>query len=175
VPRDDNPAEERRAIAYAIAWLERRVAPTVVTATDRPSMDFGSSGDPTRVDEATNTTSSLLVLERHGLIRHHIVERPFAKDSLVHWTHWAALIQEKGSGARFAIDSLAGANGENPTVQEAASFYVPDSRADNTPPETGVATAHASEAPASGADGLTVMLRRMEALGYADSPTESSR
>lgn len=179
VPRDDSPAEERRAIAYAIAWMERRVAPTVGTATDRPSMDFAGSGDPTQqdcVDEATNTTSYLLVLERHGLIRHHRVERPFAKDSLVHWTHWAALIQEKGSGARFAIDSSASANGENPTVQAAASFYVPDSWADNTPPETGVATSHSNgEAPAPGADGLTAMLRRMEALGYADSPTGLSR
>ena len=87
VARDDSPAEERRAIAYAIAWMERQVALTVGTATDRPSVDFGGSGDPTQqdcVDEATNTTSYLLVLERYGLIRHHIVERPFAKDSLVH-------------------------------------------------------------------------------------------
>ena len=70
VPRTDSPAEERRAIAYAIAWMERRVAPTVGTASDRASMDFGGSGDSTQqdcVDEATNTTSYLLVLERHGL------------------------------------------------------------------------------------------------------------
>ena len=36
VPRNDSPSEERRAIAYSIAWMERRVAPTVGTATDRP-------------------------------------------------------------------------------------------------------------------------------------------
>src|SRR4029079_6002967 len=60
VRRDDSPAEERRALAYAIAWMERRVAPTVGTASDRPSMDFTGSGDPSQqdcVDEATNTTS----------------------------------------------------------------------------------------------------------------------
>jgi hypothetical protein len=56
------------------------------------------------VDEANNTTSYLLVLTHHVLIQHHLVERPFAKDSLSHWTHWAALIKEKGSGEEFAID-----------------------------------------------------------------------
>ena len=55
------------------------------------------------VDEAT-TTSYLLVLERHGLL-HHAVERPFAKDSLTHWTHWAAVIRETDNGERFAIHS----------------------------------------------------------------------
>ena len=35
VPRNDSPAEERRAIAYAIAWMERRVAPSVGTARPR--------------------------------------------------------------------------------------------------------------------------------------------
>jgi hypothetical protein len=89
-----------------------------------------------RVDEASNTTSYLLVLARHGLIRHHAVERPFAKDDFGKWTHWAALIRERESGELFAIDSSASVNGENPTVQSAASFYVPDSSADAKPPET---------------------------------------
>ena len=38
VPRSDTPAEERRALAYAIAWMERRVAPTGGTASDRSSI-----------------------------------------------------------------------------------------------------------------------------------------
>ena len=116
------------------------MAPNVGTATDRPSMDFRGSGDRSQqdcVDEATNTTSYLLVLRRHGLIRHHVVERPFAKDAVGRWTHWAALIRDKESGELFAVDSSASANGENPTVQAAASFYVPDSKTGLKPPETG--------------------------------------
>ena len=139
VPRDDSPREERRAMAYAIGWMERRVAPAAGTTTDRPGMDFSGSGDQSQqdcVDEATNTTSYLLVLDRHGLIRHHAVERPFAKDDFGKWTHWAALIRDKQTGELFAIDASASGNGENPTVQSAASFYVPDSSADRTPPET---------------------------------------
>jgi hypothetical protein len=171
VPRDDSPAEERRAIAYAIAWMERRVAPSVGTAKDRPSMDFAGSGDDSQqdcVDEATNTTSYLLVLVRHGLIRQHLVERPFAKDSLSRWTHWAALIKEKQSGERYAIDSSSGANGENPTVQAAASFYVPDSAADQTPPENAQAPAAQAEGDVAQDDSLTAMLKRMDSLGYAN-------
>ncbi len=45
VRRNDSPAEERRAIAYAIAWMERRVAPTVGAANYRPNLDFAGSGD----------------------------------------------------------------------------------------------------------------------------------
>lgn len=177
VRREDTPAEDRRAIAYAIAWMEQRVAPAAGTATDRPSMDFAGSGDPSQqdcVDEATNTTSYLLVLDRHGLIRHHRVERPFAKDSINKWTHWAAQIEERGTGARFAIDSSSGPNGDNPMVQAASSFYVPDSYADRTPPERGEAgmeTAVAQPAPAS--NPLTRMLQSMNALGFGEAETET--
>lgn len=143
VRTDDTPFEERRALAYAIGWMERRVAPWVGTTTDRPSMDFAGSGDGSQqdcVDEATNTTSYLLVLERHGLIQHHQVEPPFAKDSLNKWTHWAALIKENRSGTLYALDSSGSPNGENPTIQVASSFYVPDSSADYVPPERGSPT-----------------------------------
>jgi hypothetical protein len=179
VPREDTPAEERRALAYAIAWMERRVAPAVGTASDRTSIDLRGSGDPTQldcVDEATNTTSYLLVLDRHGLIKHHAVDRPLAKDSLTRWTHWAAVIKEKESGGRFAIDSGTGPNGENPTMQAAASFYAPDSYADNAPPERGLATAEVNnEAPAQDPSGLTRMLERMQALGFAPEATGPAR
>jgi hypothetical protein len=178
VPRHDTPAEERRALAYAIAWMERRVAPTVGTASDRTSIDLRGSGDPSQldcVDEATNTTSYLLVLDRHGLLKHHAVERPLAKDSLTRWTHWAAVIREKESGARFAIDSGTGPNGENPTMQAATSFYVPDTYADNAPPEKSLPIAEGEAPPAQEATALTRMLERMQTLGFANEPTGSAR
>jgi hypothetical protein len=130
VKRDDTPAEERRALAYAVAWMERRVAPAAGTASDRPSMDMLGSGDTSQqdcVDEATNTTSYLMVLDRNTLIRHHAIERPYAKDDLSHWTHWAAVIRERETGTRYAMDSSSGPNGDNPTVKAANEFYVPDS------------------------------------------------
>ena len=56
----DTPFEERRAVAYAIGWIERRVGDVIGTSADRAGMDFAASGDPTQqdcVDESTNTTS----------------------------------------------------------------------------------------------------------------------
>ena len=81
--------------------MERRVAPAIGTASDRTSIDLRGSGDPSQpdcVDEATNTTSYLLVLDRHGLIKHHAVDRQLAKDSLTRWTHWAAVITARSLG-----------------------------------------------------------------------------
>jgi hypothetical protein len=171
VRRDDSAREERRALAYAIGWMERRVAPTAGTASDRPSMDFLGSSDPSQqdcVDEATNTTSYLMILQRNGLIRHHVVERPFAKDDASHWTHWAAVIRERESGVRYAVDSSSGPNGDNPTVQAAASFYVPDDDGNVSPPEnSGDAPAEAEAGNRALAyDDLGALIQRMQALGY---------
>jgi hypothetical protein len=98
-------------------------------------------------------------------------------DSINKWTHWAARIEEKETGARFAVDSSSGPNGDNPMVQAASSFYVPDSYADRTPPERGeaVADAQAAPSPAPATSPLTRMLRNMDALGFGDGPTASVR
>jgi hypothetical protein len=122
------PAGERRAIAKAIGWIERRVGPVTGTAADRAGLDFAGSGDPTQmdcVDEATNTTSYLLVLAAHGLLRHHEVLSPMAKDvPFLRWTHYFAVIREKGSGQRWAVDSFMYANGREPIIMEAEKWYV---------------------------------------------------
>lgn len=129
----DTPFEERRAIAYAIGWMETRVGEVVGTKADRAGMDFNASGDPTQqdcVDEATNTTSYLVLLEANGLIRHHLIARPFAKDDYTRgvagWTHWTAVIEEKASKQRFAVDSWIYENGENPAIVETSKWYIAD-------------------------------------------------
>jgi hypothetical protein len=127
----DTPAEERRAIAYAIGWMERRTGDVIGTKADRPGMDFSASGDPTQqdcVDEATNTTSYLLVLERNGFLRHHVVGTPFSKENLLRgvagWPHWTAVIKEHVGGQKWAVDSWIYANGENPAVVETEKWYI---------------------------------------------------
>lgn len=97
----DNAEEERRAVAYAIGWMETRVGAAIGTKDDRAGMEFGGPGDPTQqdcVDEATNTTSYLNVLFNAGLIRHHTVGVPFAKENYLRgvagWTHWTAVLIE---------------------------------------------------------------------------------
>ncbi|HZA00927.1 MAG TPA: hypothetical protein VE665_01470 [Hyphomicrobiaceae bacterium] len=127
----DTPYEERRAVAYAISWMETRVGNVIGTKDDRPGMDFAASGDPTQqdcVDEATNTTSYLLVLQNQDLLKHHAVGTPFAKDNYLRgvagWTHWTAVLKEKSNGQRWAVDSWIYQNGENPAIVEAEQWYI---------------------------------------------------
>ncbi len=131
--KDDSAVEERRAVAYAIGWIETRVGKAIGTDKDRPGMDFAASGDPTQqdcVDEATNTTSYLVVLQNNGLLKHHTVGTPFAKDQLWRgvsgWTHWTAVLKENDGGRKFAVDSWIYANGENPAIVEADKWYISD-------------------------------------------------
>jgi hypothetical protein len=112
----DTPDEERRAIAYAIGWMETRVGAVIGTKDDRAGMDFSGPGDPTQqdcVDEATNTTSYLTVLATAGLIKHHTVSVPFAKDNYLRgvsgWTHWTAVIVEKPAATAAASGTKAAA------------------------------------------------------------------
>jgi hypothetical protein len=127
----DTPFEERRAVAYAIGWMETRTGDVIGTSADRPGMDFAGSGDPTQqdcVDEATNTTSYLLILERNGLLKHHTVGTPFSKENLLRgvagWPHWTAVLKENANGQKWAVDSWIYANGENPAIVEAEKWYI---------------------------------------------------
>jgi hypothetical protein len=129
--KDDSAAEERRAVAYAIGWMEQRVGKAIGTKADRPGMDFTASGDPTQqdcVDEATNTTSYLLVLANNGLLKHHTVGTPFSKENLLRgvagWPHWTAVLRETEAGQRWAVDSWIYANGENPAIVEVEKWYI---------------------------------------------------
>ena len=137
----DTAAEERRAVAYAVGWMERRTGDVIGTKADRPGMDFAASGDPTQqdcVDEATNTTSYMIVLANNGLIKQHTVGTPFSKENLLRgvsgWPHWTAVLTDTASGQRWAVDSWIYANGENPAIVEVEKWYI-DSL-DNLPQAT---------------------------------------
>jgi len=137
----DTPHEERRAVAYAIGWMERRTGDVLGTKADRPGMDFSAPGDPTQqdcVDEATNTTSYLMVLAHNKLLRHHTVGTPFAKENLLRgiagWPHWTAVLRESSGGGTWAVDSWIFANGENPAIVETEKWYI--SSLDELPPST---------------------------------------
>lgn len=136
----DTPHEERRAIAYAVGWMERHVGNEIGTSEDRAGMEFNGSGDPTQqdcVDEATNTTSYMLVLQNNGLLKHHTVGRPFSKGNVLvggvaNWPHWTAVLFEKETNVKWAVDSWIYENGVNPAVIEADKWYIED--LNNLPP-----------------------------------------
>ena len=100
-------------------------------------MEFGGTGDQTQqdcVDEATNTTSYLMVLQSHGLLKYHTVIVPMTKGDLLkatlqgdpvkYWPHFAAVLKEKESGQKYAVDSWSGPNGENPAVVKVEDWYI---------------------------------------------------
>ena len=133
----DTPFEERRAVAYAVAWMEKRVGDVTGTSADRPGDDFAGMGDPTQmdcVDTATNSTNYLLVLQHNGLMRHHRVGTPFSKEDLTRglagWPHWTAVLVEtartgpQGTGQRWAVDGWMFASGENPAIIAAEKWYI---------------------------------------------------
>jgi hypothetical protein len=141
VKKADTPAEERRAVAYSIGWIETRVGKAIGTDTDRAGMDFNASGDPTQmdcVDESTNTTSYMLVLQNNVMLKFHTVGTPFSKDQLwrgvAGWTHWTAVLKETDNGQHWAVDSWIYPNGENPAVVEVEKWYIKD--LDNLPVAT---------------------------------------
>ncbi len=138
VKRSDTPAEERRAIAYAIGKIEIKVG-AKLGIKDRAGMEYAGSGDMTQqdcVDEATNTTSYLMVLQSSGLIKFHTVEIPFSKgdllratlegDPIKYWPHWTAVIKEKKTGQKYAVDSWIYEQGENPAVVKVEDWYIKD-------------------------------------------------
>jgi hypothetical protein len=138
VKRGDTPFEERRAVAYAIAKMETDVGKKL-GIKDKAGMQFTASGDASQmdcVDEATNTTSYLLVLKANGLIRQHTVEGTMSKENLAkgivklnpvqYWPHWTAVLKENKSGQKYAVDSWLFDNGENPAVVKVEDWYIKD-------------------------------------------------
>ena len=138
VKRADTPYEERRAVAYAIAMMEVKVG-NKLGIHDKAGMQFSASGDRTQqdcVDEATNTTSYLLVLKSNGLIQQHTVEGTMSKENLAkglvklnpvqYWPHWTAVLKENKSGQRYAVDSWLFDQGENPAVVKVEDWYIKD-------------------------------------------------
>jgi hypothetical protein len=128
------PADERKAVAATLAWMERRVGDVVGTSADRPGDDLAGNGDPTQmdcVDIATNLTSYLLILERHQLLRHHRVGSVFAKEDLRRgisgWLHFAAILVENKSKQEYAVDGWLLASGKPPEIVEREKWYIDDS------------------------------------------------
>lgn len=122
------PEAEREAIARAVQWQEKRVAPTVGSANDVGGFSVDGAGVPGQmdcIDEATNTTSLLLVAERNGLLKHHAVRSPVARGFFLdgRYPHATAVVAEIKTGKTFAIDSWPRANGLAPDVMSLDRWF----------------------------------------------------
>lgn len=123
-----SPEAERKAVARVIAWSEQQIGPVVGSSKDVGGYDLHNSGVPGQmdcIDEATNTTSVLLVAAAHGYLRHHTVASPVARGFFLdgRYPHATAVLRESGSGKAFSIDSWPKDNGEPPVVMPLDAWF----------------------------------------------------
>mgnify|MGYP001556054813 CR=1 FL=1 len=112
-------AGERAAIARSMAIFETVIGGHTGTSLDkgRNLAGFGLPGQLDCIDESTNTTTYLRLLEQGGLLRHHRVgERATRFGLFVGMPHSTAVIEESGSGIRYVVDSWFYDNGLPPHI-----------------------------------------------------------
>ena len=118
-PPAPDSRSERVRLAHAVAKLEGMVAVQADTYDDQPRNQgvFRGTSQLDCVAETTNTTIYLLLLQRQGLMHWHEVAFPKHRGFLnLEFPHNTAVLIEKGSGRKFAIDSYFHANGELPEI-----------------------------------------------------------
>ncbi len=120
--------EERVAIAAAVAMLERVAGGQTPAAEDKAKNEKNPDwyGHQDCVDESTNTTLYLKLLEQEGLLHHHIVLDRLRRTVWTAHMHWTAQIRDETDGTRYVVDSWFRDNGEPPYVQEAEAWLRSD-------------------------------------------------
>jgi len=114
-----SPEAERKAVAAAMAWFEKRVAAEAGTAKAKARAGLGSAGDPSQfdcLDKTSNTIGLLSVVAQIGLLRNHIIDNPESRGGLGSLPHTSAVVREKGNGQRWVIDGWTHNNGEYPDI-----------------------------------------------------------
>jgi len=104
-----SPEAERSAVGKAVQYAEERAA-SVIGVRDLPKSDYTQSrvkGHMDCIDESTNTRSLMLYLEKRGLLKHHAVEANRSRGLFVdgRYPHSTAVLREKLSGKKWAVDS----------------------------------------------------------------------
>lgn len=118
-PAATSAAEERAMIRRAIAQLEQFAGVLAGTSAERGGNIAGAGlpGQMDCIDESTNTTTYLSLLQQDGLLHWHTLQEPGRRSKWVLDVHWAAVISETASGQRWAVDSWFLDNGEPPYIQ----------------------------------------------------------
>lgn len=113
------PELERALIARSVALFERYVGDRAGTSGDLARNNFadGLSGQLDCISESKNTLTYLQTLMDAHLLRWHTVEDRVRRSSWVFDAHWTAVIQDKITTQKFAVDSWYLANGRAPYVQ----------------------------------------------------------
>jgi hypothetical protein len=120
-PGKRSPQAERKGLAAATAWFDRRVGPAAGT-TRRAAFARGLGGDASQmdcIDLSSNNTSLFLILEQLHLLTHHRVEHPVSRGLLIdgRLPHTTAVLGEIHGDHKWAIDNWTHKFGEPPDVE----------------------------------------------------------
>jgi hypothetical protein len=121
-PGRASPTFERRAVATAIAWWDRRVGPVAGTAHRVEYAGTDETGDPGQmdsIDTSANNTSLFVVLDALKLLRHHQIEPPATRGDPLDTgsPHAAAVLSEINGGRKWALDNWTQKYGDMPDVE----------------------------------------------------------
>jgi hypothetical protein len=116
-----SPEAERKALAQAVVWFDRRVGP--ITGTSR-RVAYANGISSTAAynfdcfDTTRNTASLFLVLQDWGLLRHHVVGDPRYRGNIFlgQTPHNTAVVTERASRRDWAVDLWPHAYAEPPDV-----------------------------------------------------------
>ena len=120
-----SPAAERRAVANAVAWFDRRIGPAAGTTHRTARAGIGeSAGEMDCIDTSSNNTSLFLMLKLLQLLHHHRVEPPVSRGYLIdaRLPHTTAVLAETKTGAEWVIDNWTHNYGEMPDVEPLATW-----------------------------------------------------
>lgn len=112
-------AFERKQISEAVGLLEKIVGAKIGTTSDRAGT-FNNSNFPGQLDcndEAINTTTYIRLMQYYGLIKLHEAEDMRTRSFFFNgWPHTTAVIHNKTTGERYAVDSWFYDNGIPATI-----------------------------------------------------------
>ena len=113
------PAEEREHIRAAVAMLEMITGDRIGTSADRGENinGLGLPGQMDCVDESTNTTVYLTMLQADHLLKWHTVESRTSRGlGTLQAPHFTAVIRDRSDNMRYAVDSWFLDNGLPPFI-----------------------------------------------------------
>ena len=104
------PAAERRAVAAAGAWFDRRIGPLAGTVNHVARAGLKYMYNVRQfdcIDSSRNTTSLLLVLDQLNMLRHHDVDVRESRGYMFDGRppHATVVLVEKATGIKWSIDS----------------------------------------------------------------------
>lgn len=125
------PEAERKAVAEAVRWFDRRAGRMVGTSRRVPRADFRSGDDDHNFDcfdTTRNIVSLLLVLNEWKLLRHHTVDDPSFRGNLLkgQTPHNTAVLKERRSGRQWVVDMWTTAYGQPPDVMPLETWVTLD-------------------------------------------------